>query len=151
RYWLRRHVRVSIVGRRVVVVRLERYARAGRQGYGVVEAVHPLPVEVPVIDLDEALGLSGGERGLNVHLAAEKMHVWRDDPGVRVEERRDGEASGDFVVRIVRRNGERIVDQRQDAQQLLRPGLRKVDADARGVGLRRVIVRVIVYLEHHAR
>ena len=74
----------------------------------------------------------------------------RDEPDMRVEER-VGECRVHAIVRIVRRNGERLIDERQHEHRLRRLDLVVVDADLGLIGLHVAVVRVIVNLQHDAR
>src|SRR5215203_3925250 len=101
----RRAVRVARIGGRVVVVRRERQLRAGGHTDRLLVAVRALPVEVPVLDVDQAL--RGTARGLqlHVHLLAEQVHVRGDEPDLEREWGADRELRVDAIVRVVRRDG----------------------------------------------
>ena len=59
-------------------------ARAARQRYGLRERVVALPVEIPVVDVDERchrpIGIGRGD----LHLSAEQVHMGRHADGVQV-------------------------------------------------------------------
>ena len=110
-------VRIAPVVFRVVVGRLERQLCSVWNRHRLAETVHPLPVEIPVVDIDQALLRAARQRRRNVHLPSQEMHVRSDEvevnrPACRGRRR-------DFVVRIVWRNRERLIDERQDVDDLL--------------------------------
>ena len=64
----------------------------------LLEVVRVLPVEVPVVDLDQVLNVAVGEFDGHLHVAAQQMHVRRDRVGDHV----DGDLPGglDLDVRL---------------------------------------------------
>src|SRR5712692_678311 len=106
-------------------------ARAARQRDGFRERVVRLPVEVPVVDVNQgAYGPVRVGRG-HLHLAPEQMHVRRDAGRVHVAARGHGPRRLDFMPLLPRGNREGVVQDRDGAVPLVDRALREVQGDLR--------------------
>ena len=119
--------------------------RAFRQRDRLLEVVPVLPVPVETGHFEEDLRLARGEHRAVLEVLAASVHV-RMQAG-ELDVRAHFEARIDAIVRITRRNPERVVDGRQREDALFRRLFGEDDTKPRAIGPR-MAVRRVVHLEH---